>query len=159
MRGFGACLLTLALGMQGYAQTEVKYFKELGRIWSTPHRFEGLWPVLDPKGVDHFQVDRDARFRLVQIAHYNEKGKLTEWDDGWAAYQLKYDSAGRLVEAAFYRADGKLAASQIFGFAKEVIAYPEDSKPERALFDPRGRIVKTPRNDLGFEPGEIPLQP
>lgn len=127
-----------------WGRETVEYFKELGHTIAFPYYYEGLWPVLNPRGEFHYVFVANEKRHPLRISYFNPKGKPVHTKHGWHTFKLIYDAKGNLLEATFYTVDGKMAFNKDLGFAKERREY--DAKGERVslFYDARDR--KLPRS-------------
>lgn len=141
MKHLFALLAVFLLASPVWGGETVEYYKQLGYTIAFPHYYEGLWPLLDPRGESHYIYATNEKKRPIRISFFDEKGRPAHNKHGWHTLRFQYDSRGRLVEASFFSVDGKMADNKDFGFAVEKRVYPTDKKDvfESSFYDARGR--------------------
>lgn len=90
-----------------FGEERVEYYKTVGYTLSFPYYYEGLYPLFNPKGEEHFVFHLDSRRWPLRIEYFDEKGKLSNSEEGWAKFELSYDQGGNLTETAFYNSKGE----------------------------------------------------
>lgn len=140
-----ASILFFLIAFSAFAGGKTEFYKELAFSITQPQRLEGLWPLINPTGSQHYQFDFDEKHRLLRVTHFDEKGNLAVGEDGWAIFKLVYDEQGRILESSFHDNNGGLTQSRKLGFAREVSGI---------YYSAKGRELKTLRNNLGIAPME-----
>lgn len=144
MKRLFAIGLLLFLSIPCWGGETVEYFKELGYTISFSYYYEGLWPVLNPRGEFHYAFDFNEKRLPQRISYFDENGKPAQTKYGWHTLKLSYNAKGNLLEATFYTVDGKMAFNKDLGFAREKRQYDAKGDFESLFYDARDK--KLPKN-------------
>ncbi|MBI4224236.1 MAG: hypothetical protein HY609_04830, partial [Deltaproteobacteria bacterium] len=100
-------LLILSLTAAVQAEPVEEYYQEVAKTVSLPYELEGLGPILDPSGREHYRFSRDERGQVLRVTHYNEKGEITDNAEGWADFHAFYDANGVVLSVGYYDTSGR----------------------------------------------------